>query len=83
MPPWGAKKSLHSAAYDHFLEVLRRTRVEAGLTQAELGRKIGRPHNWVSKSELGERRMDVTEFAEFCRGCGADPTTVFQLVIGL
>ena len=78
MPPWGKKKSLHSPAYNRFLDLLRRMRVDAGLTQRQLGEKINRAHGYVSKSELGERRLDMVEFIEYCDGCGEDPAKFIQ-----
>ncbi len=81
MPPWGtSKKSLFSPDYDRFLEVLRAVRLEAGLTQAQLAKRTGRLVSYISKSELGERRMDVVEFLDFCKGCRVDPDEVFRRV---
>ena len=56
--------SLHSPRYRQFLERLRAARLEAGLTQAEVARSLGRPQSFVSKSENGERRVDAVEFAD-------------------
>ncbi len=50
-----------SAAYRLFLTRLREARLPAGLTQAEVAAKLGRPHSYISKCESGERRVDVTE----------------------
>ena len=58
-------RSLHSEAYQRFLVRLRRAREDCGLTQAEVARRLGRPQSYVSKSESGERRVDVVELAEF------------------
>ena len=38
---------------------------QAGLTQIEVARLLGRPQSFVSKCESGERRVDVTELAKF------------------
>lgn len=51
--------------YQRFLERLRAAREAAGLTQVEVARRLGRPQSYVSKSESGERRLDVVELAEF------------------
>ena len=61
----GPRKSFHSQAYERFLERLLRARVEAGLTQIEVARRLHRPQSYVSKCESGERRVDVVELAEF------------------
>lgn len=48
-------------------------REKAGLTQRELGVKLGQPHSWIYKSEVGNRRVDVTEFAAWAAACGVAP----------
>lgn len=53
--------------YDSFLRRLRQARQEAGLTQAEVARRLGKPQSYVSKCESGERRVDVVELAQFAR----------------
>lgn len=53
--------------YQRFLKRLRAARREAGLTQAEVARRLGRPQSFVSKCESGERRVDVVELAAFGR----------------
>ena len=64
------EKSIHSARYAVFLKVLKKTRQKAGLTQAQLARKIGETQTFVSKCERGERRIDVIELQVFCRAFG-------------
>jgi transcriptional regulator with XRE-family HTH domain len=39
----------------------------AGLTQAALAKKLGRPQSFVSKFERGQRRLDVVVFLEVAR----------------
>lgn len=51
--------------YRRFLDRLRQARLDAGLTQAEVAERLGRPQSYVSKSESGERRVDVVELAVF------------------
>jgi transcriptional regulator with XRE-family HTH domain len=43
------------------------------MTQAELGKRLGQRQTFVSKFELGERRLDVAEFIEVSRAIGVDP----------
>lgn len=54
----------HRAEYKRFLVRLRAARGKAGLTQADVARRLGRPQSFVSKCESGERRVDVIELAE-------------------
>lgn len=55
------------------INLLVQARKDAGLTQVELGKRLGQRQTFVSKFELGERRLDVAEFIEICRAIGADP----------
>ena len=64
------EKSIHSARYRFFLQVLRETRERSGLTQAKLAKKLGETQTFVSKCERGERRIDVIELRTFCRAFG-------------
>ena len=58
-------RSLHSAEYHAFLQRLQQARNEAGLTQEQVAARLGRPQSYVSKSESGERRVDIIELARF------------------
>ena len=60
----GSSKSLHSERYQSFLIRLRAAREQAGLTQAELARSVGRSQKWISKCERGERRVDIVELED-------------------
>ena len=57
----------HESEYRRFLVRLRAARRAAGLTQAEVARRLGRPQSYVSKCESGERRVDAVELARFAR----------------
>ncbi len=45
-------------------------RQEADLTQADLAARLGRPQTFVSKYELGERRLDLPQLRQICRAVG-------------
>jgi len=64
------EKSIHSAQYGVFLQVLRQTRRQAGLTQVDLAKRIGETQPFISKCERGERRIDIIELRTFCRAFG-------------
>jgi transcriptional regulator with XRE-family HTH domain len=61
----GSSRALHTQKYQSFLERLRTAREEAGLTQTEVAKALGRQQTYVSKCELGERRVDFVELEEF------------------
>ena len=66
-------KSLFSEKYDRFRQLLIAARKEAGLTQTEVAEKLSRPQSYISKSERGERRLDVVEFFDVAQAIGLDP----------
>jgi len=66
----GSSKSLQSRRYRAFLDRLRLARDESGLTQVELAHAIKRTQTWVSKCELGERRVDFVELEDWAAACG-------------
>lgn len=43
------------------------SRKDAGLTQVEVARRLGRTQSFVTKAERGERRLDVVELRAFAR----------------
>ena len=49
--------------------LLREVRQEAGLLQRELSKTLGKAETYVSKLEIGERRIDYIETCEFCEAC--------------
>lgn len=49
-----------------FLRLLRRVRIEAKLTQAELATILGVTQARISKYEQGERRIDMLELKTIC-----------------
>lgn len=53
--------SVHSDAYRAFCRALVDARKGAGLSQAQLARRLGKPASFVGKYEVGERRLDVIE----------------------
>jgi transcriptional regulator with XRE-family HTH domain len=74
-------KSVFTESYALLLEMLVRTRKEAGLSQVQLARKLKRPQPFVSYIERGERRIDVVEFYAIMRALGVDPERAFSELV--
>ncbi len=55
-------------------------REQAGLTQAELAKKIKKPQSYISKIERNERRIDLLEFIALCDALGVDPSVQLGVV---
>jgi len=49
------------------LAKLRNARSSANLTQVEVAKLLGKTQAWVSKCELGERRIDPLDLHDFAR----------------
>ncbi|ULU23170.1 helix-turn-helix domain-containing protein [Dyella terrae] len=71
-PP--APKSLHRPEYAAVLKTLVDLRGEAGLLQAELGRKLGRSQSYVSMAERGIIRLDALQLHDWSSACGSTLT---------
>ncbi|MFC1625414.1 helix-turn-helix domain-containing protein [Patescibacteria group bacterium] len=54
-------KSIHSKEYKTVVERLKKARIDSGLKQEEVAKKLDKPQSYVSKIESGERRLDVAE----------------------
>ena len=72
--------SLYPELYQRLIDLLIQARKDAGMTQVELGKRIGRRQTFVSKFELGERRLDVAEFIEISQALGVDPHKLIRAV---
>ncbi len=62
-----AGNKAYQKAYREFRARLVQARLEAGLTQAKVSSKMGKAHSFISKCELGERRVDFVELLQLAR----------------
>jgi transcriptional regulator with XRE-family HTH domain len=74
-------KSVFTQPYGSFLEALVALRKERQVTQVELARRLGKPQQFVSRYELGVRRLDVVEFYAVAKALGVEPSDAFVRVI--
>lgn len=70
-------KTIFTGANQVIVDVLRRTREHAGLTQGELGSRIDRDQSHVSLIEGSQRRLDLVEFMRIAVALGRDPVELF------
>lgn len=71
---------LHTDEHRALMAALADCRLAAGLTQEELGHRLGVDQTYVSKYETGRRRIDVIEFMRIIAVLEADPTEVLTKV---
>lgn len=73
-----ALKSIHSKEYQGLLAKLAAARKQQGISQQALADALGRPQSYVSKVEIGERRLDVFEFVQICEVLRLDPCKIIR-----
>lgn len=60
-------ESIHSKEYKEFIQKLVAARLQAGLTQVQVGQKLNKPQSYISKIERTERRIDIIELKQLLR----------------
>lgn len=61
--------------YDRIIgEWIADKRQKAGMTQTQLGERIGMKKNSICQYEKGTRSISATKFLELCRVLNADPS---------
>lgn len=65
-------KSIQTKEYAYFVEKLRNARLETGLTQVQVAKKLKRPQSHISNVESGQQRVDVIELQRFAKLYGKD-----------
>jgi len=61
------RSAVHIAEYKYLLRRLREARRQAGLTQVQVAKALARPQSFVTKCELGERRIDPVDLQRFAK----------------
>ena len=58
---------IYDERYQEFLRRLRKAREDAGLSQCEAARRLGKTQAFIWKCEVGERRVDFVEAVVFAK----------------
>ena len=61
---------LGTEEHEERLELLWKSRPEAGLRQTDLAKKPRVPQSMISKYEVGERRIDLLNLRDICAALG-------------
>ena len=57
--------TIRSKEYADFVGKLRKARLEIGLRQIDVAKKLKRTQTYVSRVEMGEQRLDILELKKF------------------
>lgn len=71
-------QTLSSARHKRLAELLIRYREEAGMTQVDVAKALGRHQPFVSTIEAGQRRVDIVELLDIAAVIGFDPHDIIQ-----
>ncbi len=75
------EKTIYSDDYARLLQWLRDQRTEKDITMREMGERLDVIHSWVGKVELGERRLDLIEYIQYCNALEIDPHLGLDLIL--
>lgn len=67
---------------DDLRQLLKESRLRAGLRQQDVAQRLGKPQPFVAKIESGERKIDLIETLEYCAATGADPVSIVKKLTG-
>lgn len=74
-------KQLRNARHKALMAAIAAVRVDAGMTQRDLARRLGRAHSFVGKVESGERQLNVLEFCELADALATSPTELLARIL--
>jgi transcriptional regulator with XRE-family HTH domain len=66
-------RTLRSPRHEALRALLVEKRKRAGMTQAQVAKKLRRYQSFVATVESGQRRIDVVELLDFADAIGFDP----------
>ena len=73
-------RDLRQPRYARLRQLVTQARKAAGLSQAAVAEKLGRPQSYIADIERNERRIDVIEFLALAEAIGFDPLGVLEEV---
>ncbi len=60
-------RSIYTKDHNAIVERLKTARIDAGLNQVEVAKKLSKTQSYISKIESGQRRFDVLQLKEFAK----------------
>ena len=71
------KKTISTPEYADLVAWLKDARLALGLSMRDLAERLEEPHSFVQKVEIMEKRLDVYEYAIYCKALQIDPRDGF------
>ena len=60
-------RAIYTKDHNVIVKRLKQARLESGLGQVEVSKKLGKTQSYLSKIESGQRRFDVLQLKEFAK----------------
>lgn len=60
-------RTIRTKEYAVFIERMKKARLESGLRQIDVAKKMKRPQSYISRVESGEYRLDILEVKAFAK----------------
>lgn len=73
-------RTLGSPRHEALRRLLVENRKAAGLSQAELAKRLGRYQSFVADVERGQRRVDVVEFLDLAEAIGFNASNAVRSI---
>lgn len=75
-------RGIHDSRYRWVIEQLIEARKKQALTQRAVADKLGKPQQFVSRYETGERRLDIFEFMDVATALDVDALALISAGAG-
>jgi transcriptional regulator with XRE-family HTH domain len=76
-------RAFGSPRHDALVRFLRESREEAGLTQVQVAKRLGRYQSFITDYERGRKRIDAIELVAICDALGIDPIEALKVIRGV
>lgn len=73
-------KGIHDERYRRLIDRLVAARKAAAISQVVLATRLRKPQQFVSRYELGERRLDIIEYIDVARAVGVDAMAELEAI---
>lgn len=71
-------KKIYTLRYQAFLSLLKKARTDKGIAQRPFAKMLGVHQTYVSKVEVGERRLDIAELSFWCEALGINSDKLYK-----